>query len=879
MLKNTAGLRSFLIKGNGGVDEVSAVTDVSINKFLEMKNWRLSDDGKRIEKRDGSAAVATSATFGNKKIFAYHTYYDSTPAFCQLVVAEDKVWRKIASASWASILTWGTTLAHPVKPIEIQGKQIVVTENENFQILPDGTKVNFGIAAPTTLPTLTEGYNSTLLNEDMAAIADWSDGDTGSGASTQITYDSKSTMKLLNTGSSGDAAIRYRTISNVGSRITIEFSLYLHTIGTKADTNQFQLDFYNGEVLAQIRIDRNDLYVYSGAYWVSAGMKIEEDQWIEFRFHYNTENPDDQLVEIYADGNSHGAYSIANKDTTNAGKVQIALYGESVATQAYVDYMKIGDSSSGELNGRYRYAVTYARNGGNYPAESNPIKSIIGAATFTGAGLDDCTPSGTFTGSKEMKYRIEIDGTTPDTIKISYDNGNTWVVTGLPLATSMYLSYGIKLAFGATTGHTLTERWDFTCSALVANPCHQKVSLTSLPTSSDTQVDQRRVYRTTPGGNDYYLVLIINDNTTTSFVDNLPDGALGSYMREDNDVPPKGKFFAWWDNRLWIVDEDENIIYYSRANKPDAFDLDSRYISARRGKSNDSITGAIVYKSKLWIMKNRALSYVRRKLSAIYSLYEACTGYGVIAPWSLFEAYDLLTFLSYRGWEVFNGCTVYHLEFSFPIRKTLRTIDKTELDLVCAGHLSSKGEIWLSLPERTGGASAVTAVMNYARGVFYFFEFHKTPASFFEIEDTDKEVQLVMGTTDGNVFTCNSGTQDGTTNITATARLPWIVFDEYTHARYLEIEYECPTDKALTLGFYTNFDKDVVKTTTFAGSTPSSTDQSIRLPIKSAVDFQVRGKYLGMKLTNAENVGSSLKINWMRVFYASLARKKEIKAD
>ena len=92
--------------------------------------------------------------------------------------------------------------------------------------------------------------------------------------------------------------------------------------------------------------------------------------------------------------------------------------------------------------------------------------ATIGAATFTGSGLNDMTSGGHYTGleSDPISYRVQIDGTgTPDTFKWSNDGGATWVVTGVNIMeAAQHLEDGVRVTFGATTGHTVGDRWDFT---------------------------------------------------------------------------------------------------------------------------------------------------------------------------------------------------------------------------------------------------------------------------------------------------------------------------------------------------------------------------------------------------------------------------------
>jgi hypothetical protein len=93
-------------------------------------------------------------------------------------------------------------------------------------------------------------------------------------------------------------------------------------------------------------------------------------------------------------------------------------------------------------------------------------EETIDAVTFTGAGLDDATSGGTFNGSHTIRIHVEIDATgTPDTFKWSYkdnDGVTTIETTGVSITgAAQTLIDGATINFGATTGHTLGDAWDF----------------------------------------------------------------------------------------------------------------------------------------------------------------------------------------------------------------------------------------------------------------------------------------------------------------------------------------------------------------------------------------------------------------------------------
>jgi len=96
------------------------------------------------------------------------------------------------------------------------------------------------------------------------------------------------------------------------------------------------------------------------------------------------------------------------------------------------------------------------------------IAGTFNSNSFTGSGLNDMATGGTFTGSSVLSYRVQIDSTgTPDTFSWSDDGGSAWDATAVAITGSAQtLNNGVQITFGATTGHTLDNRWDFSTNSL-----------------------------------------------------------------------------------------------------------------------------------------------------------------------------------------------------------------------------------------------------------------------------------------------------------------------------------------------------------------------------------------------------------------------------
>lgn len=86
----------------------------------------------------------------------------------------------------------------------------------------------------------------------------------------------------------------------------------------------------------------------------------------------------------------------------------------------------------------------------------------------------------------------------------------------------------------------------------------KQVNLTAVPTSSDTQVTKRNVYRIGGSWAEWLYVGSINDNTTTTFTDNISDLNLGDPLGFDRD-PPRDtiKFPVEHKQRIFAFDGNE----------------------------------------------------------------------------------------------------------------------------------------------------------------------------------------------------------------------------------------------------------------------------------------------------------------------------------
>jgi hypothetical protein len=106
------------------------------------------------------------------------------------------------------------------------------------------------------------------------------------------------------------------------------------------------------------------------------------------------------------------------------------------------------------------------------------------------------------------------------------------------------------------------------------------IDLSAIPTSSDTQVIARKIYRTVADGSLYLYLARLNDNTTTTYSDTTPDLSLGSTdppvagsVNVDNSPPPKAGIVKKWKRTVFLAGNPTapETVYFSEDDEPQSF--------------------------------------------------------------------------------------------------------------------------------------------------------------------------------------------------------------------------------------------------------------------------------------------------------------------
>jgi hypothetical protein len=115
------------------------------------------------------------------------------------------------------------------------------------------------------------------------------------------------------------------------------------------------------------------------------------------------------------------------------------------------------------------------------------LPSILDPTVFTGSGLDDLTFGGTFTGSSNRQYCVQIDDvvSSPDTVSIGVVGSCTNIATGFTIqpGTPITIDSGVNFTITNGDGHTLSDKWETT-----ARPSVDGDGLASILFSNNTRL-------------------------------------------------------------------------------------------------------------------------------------------------------------------------------------------------------------------------------------------------------------------------------------------------------------------------------------------------------------------------------------------------------
>lgn len=267
--------------------------------------------------------------------------------------------------------------------------------------------------------------NADIDDEDMADITDWSDFDGGNGVSSQVTFDSKSCMKLdAVTAGVGTAAIRRQDIGSFGARSVFSISVYCSLLGLQAADNQFVFTASNGTKTLAVQLASNGMFIFNGAAYVEVGTDIvTQGVWQEWTFDTDWTN-----VSVYLNGALVATVSCDYTIAGTNGLVNLVQYGTTVIGLSYIDWFTAGSDFTSPLAN-----WTFSGASSSVSREATIFKAGTYSSKLVSAAGNDCfiaqvISSPTSYRSKTMVFAAWVYTLVPtaNTLRITDSDGNTY---------------------------------------------------------------------------------------------------------------------------------------------------------------------------------------------------------------------------------------------------------------------------------------------------------------------------------------------------------------------------------------------------------------------------------------------------------------------
>ena len=212
-----------------------------------------------------------------------------------------------------------------------------------------------------------------------------------------------------------------------------------------------------------------------------------------------TVSPSALLHLSKANGAGDVGLIIQNNATTN-GETSSVLFR---TTTASTDFGKISLERVDGVNSKMRFSTYQA---------GSLVESLTISNSSGNVGIGASNPTQKLQVTNGNLRFDQVAAPTAPTVAVNATAGN---LNG---------AYYYRVSYVTAVGETETG-----AVSAVVNPANQQVNLSAIPTSSDTSVTARKIYRTTAGGSILLMKLVttINNNTTTTYTDNIADGSLG----------------------------------------------------------------------------------------------------------------------------------------------------------------------------------------------------------------------------------------------------------------------------------------------------------------------------------------------------------------
>jgi len=284
---------------------------------------------------------------------------------------------------------------------------------------------------------------------------------------------------------------------------------------------------------------------------------------------------------------------------------------------------------------------------------SDAIVSVWGGNIYAG---EDATavsqqPDSFVTGTRctaaeyEGYLFIGQSGATPYKL---LDDNSTLTRHGIPVAPDSMTAGSAATTAGTALSGDYSYKVTWVNSALVEgdvstavsfSPVAENVTLSNIPTAPASYgVEARKIYRTADGGSTYLLLTTINDNSTTTFDDAVPDSSLSiTEAPTDQGEPPNYSVSIYHQGRLFVIDPEDKLVKYSEIGNPYVFKA-TNFIRVG-DTSNDTPVALDIYDNSLVVLcrRNPWLVYMGSTSDSDWRVLRVRSPYGTLSKFGSFR--------------------------------------------------------------------------------------------------------------------------------------------------------------------------------------------------------------------------------------------------
>lgn len=191
----------------------------------------------------------------------------------------------------------------------------------------------------------------------------------------------------------------------------------------------------------------------------------------------------------------------------------------------------------------------------------------------------------------------------------------------------------------------------------------QKARLTNIEKSGDPQVNSRRIARTASGGSTYFEVIDIDDNTTTTYDDDMTDAGINVLPIATLGSGPKMYLVASWKNRLWgVSDVDIDVVRFTEDGLVYAWPATNQLVAGPKGADIFGVTGFLARRDEFGILKRDIIwKIIGTPGTTSLEVIRVVEGTGCQAPDSCIVVRDVGYFLGEDGFYHWSASGVKNL--------------------------------------------------------------------------------------------------------------------------------------------------------------------------------------------------------------------------